>query len=73
MRDYASLALRAALGLTFLFSTLDRFGILGPRARRAFLGERLRDLAPTSANSTGMRRIRSCRRSPGLIPRWKSD
>lgn len=30
MRDYASLALRAALGLTFLFSTLDRFGFLGP-------------------------------------------
>lgn len=28
--NYASLALRAALGLTFLFSILDRFGLLGP-------------------------------------------
>lgn len=30
MRDYASLALRAALGLTFLYSVADRFGWLGP-------------------------------------------
>ncbi|HYK52972.1 MAG TPA: MauE/DoxX family redox-associated membrane protein [Candidatus Eremiobacteraceae bacterium] len=30
MRDYASLALRAALGITFLFSVADRFGLLGP-------------------------------------------
>jgi uncharacterized membrane protein YphA (DoxX/SURF4 family) len=30
MRDYASLALRIALGLTFLYSNFDRFGILGP-------------------------------------------
>lgn len=30
MRDYASLGLRVALGLTFLFSNLDRFGVLGP-------------------------------------------
>jgi uncharacterized membrane protein YphA (DoxX/SURF4 family) len=30
MRDYASLALRLALGLTFLYSVADRFGLLGP-------------------------------------------
>ena len=30
MRDYASLALRLALGLTFLYSVADRFGALGP-------------------------------------------
>jgi uncharacterized membrane protein YphA (DoxX/SURF4 family) len=30
MRDYASLALRLALGLTFLYSVADRFGVLGP-------------------------------------------
>lgn len=30
MRDYASLTLRLALGLTFLYSVADRFGILGP-------------------------------------------
>ena len=30
MRDYASLALRLALGLTFLYSVADRFGWLGP-------------------------------------------
>lgn len=30
MRDCASLALRVALGLTFLFSVADRFGLLGP-------------------------------------------
>ncbi len=29
MRDYASLALRLALGLTFLDSVADRFGLLG--------------------------------------------
>lgn len=29
MRDYASLALRFALGLTFLYSVADRFGALG--------------------------------------------
>jgi uncharacterized membrane protein YphA (DoxX/SURF4 family) len=29
-RDYALLALRVALGMTFLFSNLDRFGLLGP-------------------------------------------
>jgi putative oxidoreductase len=30
MRDYSSLALRLALGLTFLYSVADRFGWLGP-------------------------------------------
>jgi uncharacterized membrane protein YphA (DoxX/SURF4 family) len=30
MRDCASLALRLALGLTFLYSVADRFGVLGP-------------------------------------------
>jgi uncharacterized membrane protein YphA (DoxX/SURF4 family) len=30
VRDYASLALRLALGLTFLYSVADRFGALGP-------------------------------------------
>jgi uncharacterized membrane protein YphA (DoxX/SURF4 family) len=30
MRDYASLALRLALGLSFLYSVADRFGVLGP-------------------------------------------
>jgi uncharacterized membrane protein YphA (DoxX/SURF4 family) len=30
VRDYASFALRAALGLTFLYSVADRFGWLGP-------------------------------------------
>jgi uncharacterized membrane protein YphA (DoxX/SURF4 family) len=30
LRDYASLALRLALGVTFLYSVADRFGILGP-------------------------------------------
>ncbi len=30
MRDYASVALRLALGLTFLYSVADRFGWLGP-------------------------------------------
>jgi uncharacterized membrane protein YphA (DoxX/SURF4 family) len=30
MRDYASFILRAALGLTFLFSVADRFGLIGP-------------------------------------------
>ncbi len=30
MRDYASLTLRVALGLTFLYSVADRFGVLGP-------------------------------------------
>jgi putative oxidoreductase len=30
MRDYASLALRVALALTFLYSVADRFGWVGP-------------------------------------------
>ena len=30
MRDYASIALRLALGLTFLYAIADRFGVLGP-------------------------------------------
>ncbi len=30
MRDYASIALRLALGLTFLYAIADRFGALGP-------------------------------------------
>ncbi len=30
MRDYASLALRVALALTFLYSLADRFGWVGP-------------------------------------------
>ena len=30
MRDYSSLALRLALGLTFLYSVGDRLGVLGP-------------------------------------------
>jgi uncharacterized membrane protein YphA (DoxX/SURF4 family) len=30
LRDYATLVLRVALGLTFLYSVADRFGILGP-------------------------------------------
>jgi uncharacterized membrane protein YphA (DoxX/SURF4 family) len=29
MRDYASVALRLALGLTFLYAIADRFGLLG--------------------------------------------
>lgn len=29
-RDYASIALRMALGLTFLYAIADRFGLLGP-------------------------------------------
>lgn len=29
MRDYASIALRLALGLTFLYAIADRFGLLG--------------------------------------------
>jgi len=29
-RDYATLALRVALGVTFLYSVADRFGVLGP-------------------------------------------
>jgi uncharacterized membrane protein YphA (DoxX/SURF4 family) len=29
MRDYASVALRLALGLTFLYAVADRFGVLG--------------------------------------------
>jgi putative oxidoreductase len=30
LRDFASLALRVALGLSFLYSVADRFGWLGP-------------------------------------------
>lgn len=30
LREYASLALRLTLGMTFLYSVADRFGILGP-------------------------------------------
>jgi uncharacterized membrane protein YphA (DoxX/SURF4 family) len=30
LRDYATLATRVALGLTFLYSVADRFGVLGP-------------------------------------------
>lgn len=30
MRDYASLAARLALGISFLYAILDRFGLLGP-------------------------------------------
>ena len=30
MRDYASIAARLALGVTFLYSIADRFGFLGP-------------------------------------------